>query len=79
MTDSEIRGDVVVDGANVQSLYRASTIRGSLRLNAVTLAYVSKNVITIDLVCTNMGSVTNLYDEPNTVGGVRIGDCANLT
>jgi hypothetical protein len=68
VTDSEIRGDVVVDGANVESLYRASTIRGSLRLNAVALAYV----------CTNMGSVTNLFDEPNTVGGVRSGDCAGL-
>jgi hypothetical protein len=78
VTDSEIRGDVVVDGANVESLYRASTIRGSLRLNAVALAYVSKNVIEVDLVCTNMGSVTNLYDEPNSVGGVRSGDCAAL-
>jgi hypothetical protein len=80
--DSQVRGDLVVTGniAGMQIDVLRNTVRGSLVLrdNTAIEILVAANAVEGDLDCAGNNSDPSAGPNPNTVGGAKLGQCANL-
>lgn len=81
--NSEVRGDIVVD-SNESAVIElaATTVRGSVVVtnNAALVVglFVWGNTIDVNLDCTGNNPDPSFIIAPNTVGGAKLGQCADL-